>query len=441
MGGRRVLGAEERTNYPVTLSVDDTGAEGFALTAQVQSPVDAALVCESMHTALEEVVSALESGPTMASWRLDVLPRAERRRLLVEWNATEVGYAKERFVHELFEEQVAKEPEAVAVVHEDAEWTYAELNARANRLAHNLRRSGVGPDARVGICVERSVDMVLGVLAILKSGGAYVPLDPAYPAERLEYMVADSAPRLVLTQATVGASTRSALERGGATSMNLESDAHRWASESPDNPAVESVGLGSRHLAYVIYTSGSTGRPKGVMVEHASLSNYVQWARGEYRARDAVVSSSLSFDATVTSLYLPLLSGGTVRLLREHEEVDGLHRLLQRDAGVGLVKLTPAHLDALGSMLSDGACASRDVFVVGGEALSASTIRSWRRIGPNLRVVNEYGPTEAVVGSVTFEVSKDVDVFSRGAHRSTHRERSCLRPRWSRSTGARRRGG
>src|SRR5215212_6462892 len=188
--GIREFYGEERTNYPVTLDVDDLG-EGFRMKAQVEATVDAQRICQYMHGALESLVEALESEPSRPLRTLQVLPEAERRQLLYEWNATEAEYPRERCVHELFEEQVEKTPDAVAVVFEDTTLSYSELNRRANQLAHYLREQGVGPDQKVAICLERNVEMVVGLLGVLKAGGAYVPLDPAYPVERLQYMLDD----------------------------------------------------------------------------------------------------------------------------------------------------------------------------------------------------------------------------------------------------------
>ena len=261
--GIEYLGGEERSNYPFTLSVDDLG-EGFALTAQVRLPIDPNRVCEFMHNALEQLTGALERAPATPLWRLDVLPPAERHQVLTVWNATEAAYPHDRCIHELFEAQAAKAPEAVAVVDGQRQLRYGELNAGANRLAHHLRALGVAPDARVAICVERSLDMVVGLLAVLKAGGAYVPLDPSYPEERLAYMLKDSAPVVVLTDAQARARLVAAF--GGTAAalpvIDLEADAERWAGRPAINPDRTSVRLTARHLAYVIYTSGSTGCQK-----------------------------------------------------------------------------------------------------------------------------------------------------------------------------------
>ena len=213
---------------------------------------------------------------------IELLSEAERRLQLERWNATAAEYPQDRCIHELFEEQVRKSPEARAVVHEDRVLSYSELNAQANRLAHYLIGLGVGPDDRVAICVERSAAMVIGLLAILKAGGAYVPLDPAYPSERLSQIVGDAAPSLLLIDAA-GRAALGGAASSGWTLVDLEplhkgeGSATAWSSQPAENAQVP--GLTSRHLAYVIYTSGSTGTPKGVMVEHRVAINFAMVQR------------------------------------------------------------------------------------------------------------------------------------------------------------------
>src|SRR5262249_44183920 len=202
-GIEAVYRGEERTNYPCTLSVDDLGKE-FLLTAKVDSRVEPERICEMMHTAMERLVEALEVEPARSARSLDVMPEAERRRLLVEWNASAAACPPQQCLHELFQAHAERTPEAIAVVQEDRQLSYGELNARANRLAHYLRELGVGPGTRVVLYLERSPEIVLALLAVLKAGGAYVPLDPGYPDERLRYMLRDSAPQVLLTETTVG---------------------------------------------------------------------------------------------------------------------------------------------------------------------------------------------------------------------------------------------
>ncbi|WP_334189206.1 condensation domain-containing protein, partial [Noviherbaspirillum sp.] len=186
--GIEFLGSEERTNYPLCLNIDDSGA-GLTLNVQAQSPIDHRRVCGYMESALERLADALEHAPNARLRSLDILPQVELRQLLLEWNSTEVDNSHDQCIHRLFEAQAGKTPEVVAVVLEDRQLSYGELNAQANRLACYLRKLGVVPDACVAICMERSLDMVVGLLAVLKAGGAYVPLDPDYPADRLSYML------------------------------------------------------------------------------------------------------------------------------------------------------------------------------------------------------------------------------------------------------------
>ena len=239
---------------------------------------------------------------------LEMMSDAERAQLLEGWNETEREYPKDRCLHELFEDQVAKTPDAVAVVHGSEELTYAELNGKANQLAHYLRSVGVGPDVLVGICAERSLEMMVGLLGILKAGGAYVPLDPAYPRERLAYMLEDSAPALVLTQGGGGQALDGIAE---TVRVDLKADAGKWTRRSKSNPE-RMDGMSGGQLAYVIYTSGSTGRPKGVMVEHAGVCNLIL---AQNRAFEVTVGSrvlqfaSISFDACIFETVMALCNG------------------------------------------------------------------------------------------------------------------------------------
>jgi non-ribosomal peptide synthetase component F len=264
---------------------------------------------------LRRVLRGMAADERRSVDRLPILPHAERMRVLEEWNATTAAYPAELCIHQHFERQVERAPEAVAVVFEGRSLTYAELNSRANRLAHHLRSLGVRPDARVAICVERGVEMILGLLAILKAGGAYVPLDPAYPDQRLRYMLDDSAPVVLLTQEALSGAF-AGLQR---PVIALDADADAWAERPETNPDAESVGLTSRHAAYVIYTSGSTGRPKGVVNEHRAVANQLAWSRETWplRAGEAVLQrTSFSFDVSVRELFWPLAAGARLVVAR-----------------------------------------------------------------------------------------------------------------------------
>ncbi|MCF5398240.1 AMP-binding protein, partial [Pseudomonas syringae] len=312
--GIHTLNSEERTNYPLTLNVDDSG-EGFNLNVLVTGAVGAKRVCAYMQTVLEHLVDALEQSPSAALDSLSILPAGERAQLLVAFNDTAMAYPQQQTIHGLFEAQVERTPQALAVVHGEQRLTYRELNEQANRLAHALRKQGVQPDSRVGICVERSAEMVVGLLAILKAGGGYVPLDPAYPAERIAYMLQDSAPAAVLAQSA----TEALLADVSVPVINL--DLGNWQDQSVQNPQVP--GLTSAHLAYLIYTSGSTGLPKGVMIEHRNTVNFLTWAHSAFDAGTAtsalektLFSTSLNFDLAVYECFAPLTSGGSIEVVK-----------------------------------------------------------------------------------------------------------------------------
>ena len=284
--------------------------------------------------------------------------------------------------HERFEEQAARAPDAVAVRCGEETVTYRELNARANRIAHYLRGNGIGPDALVGVCMQRTPQLVAALLGVWKAGGAYVPIDPGYPPERIDFMLRDSGASVVLTDELPG------VEREGT--------------ENPARLAAPS------HLAYVMYTSGSTGRPKGAQITHAGLANYLGWAIEAYQVEAGAsvpVHSSIAFDLTVTSLYPALLVGGEVELLPEDEGALALLEALRRRGERTLVKITPAHLDLLRAQLEPREAAGLTrLFVIGGESLTAESLRFWREHAPRTRLVNEYGPTETVVGCCIYEV-------------------------------------
>src|SRR5262249_17937392 len=200
-------------------------------------------------------------------FEFSLLSDQEREQIIVEWNQTGRSYPEDRCIHELFEEQVQSTSDAVALIHKDQQLTYAELNRRANQLAGYLKELGVGPESLVGICVERSIEMVVGLMGILKAGGAYTPLDPGYPKQRLDHMMADSGVRILLTQRHLAQE----LAQSGITTIEIDGDWGLIASHSPNNP---SNGVKAENLAYVIYTSGSTGRPKGIMIRHRNVVNF-----------------------------------------------------------------------------------------------------------------------------------------------------------------------
>jgi amino acid adenylation domain-containing protein len=329
----------------------------------------------------------------------ELITESEREQLLHGWNQTQKDYPSEERLHTLFEQQVKKSPADTALKFAGDVLTYRELNTKANQLARHLRTLGVGPEVLVGLHLERSFDLVIGILAVLKAGGAYVPLDLIYPKERLSFMLEDAGLKVLLTQQRLVTN----LPEHDAKIVLLDS----WESFSSESGEDLAANGSSDNLAYVLYTSGSTGRPKGVMITHRGLINYLTWATEAYRVSEgqgAPLHSPVGFDLTVTSLFTPLLAGKCVVLLREDEGAEALLTSL-RDEDFSLVKLTPAHLEVLKQLPSASEAAQQArTFIVGGEALHSETISFWREHRPEVRIINEYGPTETVVGCCVYEV-------------------------------------
>ncbi|MGA4358545.1 amino acid adenylation domain-containing protein, partial [Ralstonia nicotianae] len=332
---------------------------------------------------LQRLLKAMVENDSQQVSRIALLDEDERVRLLESWNETAAAYPDASTIQGLFEAQVRRTPEAIAVVHEGQQVSYAELNARANRVAHALIGLGVGPDARVGLCAERSVELVIGLLGILKAGGGYVPLDPSYPQDRLVYMLEDSAPVAVLAQSN----TR---EQLGALSVPVL-DLDGPLEEAEHDPQV--TGLEPHHLAYVIYTSGSTGRPKGVMVEHRGLSNLLDWYLedlGLCSDDTVLLVSSYSFDLTQKNILGPLLAGGRLHLAGPFVP-DALVAQIRRE-GITHINLSPsafhALIDAAGA---EGLGGLRRV-VLGGEPIQPARLQALPE--PRPRFINSYGPTE-----------------------------------------------
>ncbi|MEA5582039.1 amino acid adenylation domain-containing protein [Nodularia harveyana UHCC-0300] len=356
---------------------------------------------------LQILLTAVVANPDQQIAYLPILTEREQQQLLREWNDTAEEYPSELCLHQLFEAQVERTPDAVAVEMLNGEnLTYAQLNARANQLGHYLQSRGVGSEVLVGICAERSWDMVVGLLGILKAGGAYLPLDPAYPRDRLDYLLQDSQVSLLLTQSHL----RDILPDHEQV-ICLDTDWQAIAQHSQDNPISP---VESANLAYVIYTSGSTGKPKGTMIIHQGVVNYLSWCINAYDVASgygAPVQSSFAFDATITSLFSPLIVGGKVVLLPEKQEITALCDVLSSQRQFSLVKLTPAHLEMLNQIISpETAPGQTNAFVIGGEALQGKTLQFWRQNAPNTRLINEYGPTETVVGCCIYEVTDDTSL-------------------------------
>ena len=356
---------------------------------------------EHFKTLLESIVA----NPQQRLSSLSLLTEVERHQLLAEWNHTRADGRADKCVHELFEAQVERTPEASAVIFGEGRLTYRELNSRANQLAHHLRALGVGPEARVGVCMERSAEMMIALLGVLKSGGAYLPLDPAYPKERLALILEEAGSPVLLTKQWLGDSFS---EFTGEV-LCLDSQWQAIAQQSEENPVnrteVES-------LAYVIYTSGSTGKPKGVMIQHGSLAGYAETASNEYAIgpKDRVLQfASISFDTSAEEIYPCLLRGATL-VLRTDSMLSSVPEFLEkcRQWSITVLDLPTAYwhevaarLDAEASVLPQ----SLRLVIIGGEKALSDRLAKWRAYaGEQVRLVNTYGPTEATVVTTMCEL-------------------------------------
>jgi amino acid adenylation domain-containing protein len=341
-----------------------------------------------MGTHLRSLLEAMTDTPERSVWDLPLLMEAERHQLVVGWNDTRADYPADALIHELFEAQAKRAPHAVAVEYEGRQLTYEELNTRANQVAHYLARQGVGPDVMVGICVERSLDMVVGILGILKAGGAYVPLDPDYPASRLSFMLDDTAAPLLLTQMRL----RNRLSGYRGRTLSLDADWPEIAREREDDPKVR---VSARNLAYVIYTSGSTGRPKGTCIEHRSVvrlvksTNYVELGSQEVFLQFA----PLSFDASTFELWGSLLNGAKLVVCPAGAlSLKELARVIQ-ERGVTTLWLTTALFHQMVDEQIESLRGVRQL-LAGGETLSVSHARRMLEVIGKGRLINCYGPTE-----------------------------------------------
>ncbi|HEY6235346.1 MAG TPA: amino acid adenylation domain-containing protein, partial [Candidatus Elarobacter sp.] len=398
--GIAVLSGEERTNYPIGMSVNDHGDE-LSLSVKSDASVDPGRLCGYMQTALAGMVDALEREPARALSSVEVVPERERAQVLVEWNATEAAYAGAVCVQELFEEQVWHEPESPALEFDGERLSYGELNARANRLARHLQTLGVQAQTRVGVLMERSPEFVVGVLGVLKAGGVYVPLDPAYPSERLAFMLADAAPPVVLTHERVAEDRAELLRQSPVRVVDVVADADVWSAEAASDLQVAAA---PSDLAYVIYTSGSTGAPKGVMVSHEQLCSRLLGAQLDlgFGPSDVVTSlASPAFDIALFELLMPLVSGGCSLLLGS-AQVKDIEQLRARTQHATVFHAVPTLMEAWLDSLGATEYGALHTVLVGGEAVPDRLLLKLTARFPQARVFEFYGPTEAVIISTRY---------------------------------------
>src|SRR5580700_662990 len=347
---------------------------------------------ERMAGHFEKLLEGIVADPEGRVGELPLLTEGEREQLLKEWNETGVKYQEEKCIHEMIEEQVERTPGAVAVVYGEEQLTYEELNRRANRLAHYLRKQGVGAEERVGICMERSLEMVVGLLGILKAGGAYVPLDPEYPDERLKFMVQDAGIRVLLAES--GVSERLAEAVGTVVSVKAESEMGGREESNPKS------GVEGKNAAYVIYTSGSSGRPKGVINTHGGIRNRLQWMQDRYGLSDedcVLQKTSFGFDVSVWEFFWPLMNGSRLAVAVPGGQRDSEYLVREiAEQKVTTVHFVPAMLQSFLREADERKCGSLRRVICSGEALPLDLELSF--LGKmKAELHNLYGPTEAAI--------------------------------------------
>jgi amino acid adenylation domain-containing protein len=395
------LKVEKRTaKFDLSLSMEDTES-GLTGVFEYNTDLFDSATINRMVEHFCTLLSGIVAHPNSCLKDLPLLTEAERQQLLVEWNNTQIDYSQKQCIHELFENQVERSPDAIAVIFEDQQLTYRELNTKANQLAHHLQTLGVAPEVLVGICVERSLEMVIALLGILKAGGAYVPLDPAYPQERLAFMLHDTSVPVLLTQARLLES----LPHHQAKVICLDAD---WDAISQQRQQNLTSWVTINNLAYVIYTSGSTGRPKGAMNTHMGICNRLLWMQDTYQftpADSVLQKTPFSFDVSVWEFFLPLLHGSRLVVAQPggHQDSAYLVKLIAQEQ-ITTLHFVPSMLQVFLQEPGLEKCKSLKRVICSGEALPFELQkRFFASLDAELH--NLYGPTEAAI-DVTFWTCK-----------------------------------
>ncbi|RAL26258.1 amino acid adenylation domain-containing protein [Thermoflavimicrobium daqui] len=386
--------AVEQTNYPLTL-VCAPGEELLLKMMYDRSQFTEEMVQEILKH-VSYIVEQMGADLKQPLRQISLLTPADEQKILVKWNQTALDFPGNVMIHQLFEEQVARTPDQIAAIWGEKSLTYAELNQKANQCAHYLQSLGVGPEKMVGICMDRSLDLIIGILGTLKAGGAYVPLDPAYPKERIAYMLEDSQTSLLLTQSSLV----SHLPTHSVQVICFDTDQDHMASMSSSN--LENTGT-SRQRSHIIYTSGSTGKPKGVMIEHRSVVALLMWASQVYSAEElqgVLASTSVCFDLSVFEMFLPLCVGGTVIVVENALQLPEIPAKEQ----VTLINTVPSAANEL--LRLKGIPSSVKVINLAGEPLPNSLAQQLYQLGNIEKVYNLYGPSEDTTYSTYSLVQK-----------------------------------
>ncbi|MEH2342111.1 MAG: amino acid adenylation domain-containing protein [Nostoc sp.] len=394
----------DSAKFDLTLQMTET-EEGLVGSLEYNTDLFEEKTIHRMAGHLQTLLEGVVANPQQHLSELPLLIDSERHQLLREWNNTEVEYSQQLCIHQLFEAQVERTPDSIAVVFEDQQLTYCELNTRANQLAHYLQALGVKPEVLVGICVERSLDMVIGLLAILKAGGAYVPLDPMYPPERLAFMLENADIFVLLTHKRLA----ERLSKYKGDVICFDADCETIAQQSRENQV---SGVTPDNLMYVIYTSGSTGKPKGAGVYQRSFANLMNWfvTEFDFTCNDRVLLlSSLSFDLTQKNIYAPLLVGGELHLLSSgcYDAAQIAESVCNKQ--VTWLNCTPSAFYPLIDQGDKSLCMKKTLKYVflGGEPISISRLKVWLDSVPcKTQIVNTYGPTECTDICAAYRVAQ-----------------------------------
>ena len=400
---------KETTNFDLTLDIEPS-EQGLVANWEYNSDLFEDATITRMLGHFENILTSVLANPQQQVNQINLLTAAERNQLLLKWNDTKVDYHQNKCIHQLFEEQVNKTPDAIAVIFENQKLTYQELNQKANQLAHYLQQLGVKPETLVGICVERSLEMVIGLLGILKAGGAYVPIDPNYPTERIAYMLSDSNAQLLLTQSSLLAD----FTEYQKPIICLDQDWAKINQESVDNVISQ---VKTENLVYIIYTSGSTGKPKGVQIQHQGLVNFLTSMEKQPGLTEKDVFNAVTticFDIAGLEIYLPLIVGAKVVITPREIATDGMRLLQQiKDEKITIMQATPATWQMLLTAGLNKETLQKNKInkikmLCGGEALTTQLANQLLENGGELW--NLYGPTETTVWSMVQQVTKTDDV-------------------------------
>ncbi|WP_431262150.1 amino acid adenylation domain-containing protein [Roseateles chitinivorans] len=400
------------TQFDLSLALTET-PEGLSATLSYASALYEPASIERLAGYWLTLLQGVVASPQGRVSALPLLSQDQRQQLLETFNATARAYPQDERIHALFEEQARVRPQATALVFEQQQLSYAELNARANQVAHRLLALGIQPDDRVAICLHRGVEMVVGLLGILKSGAAYVPLDPAYPAARLAYMLQDSEPAAVLTQQALVQDMRQGVAIGVPVLALDGAEAALLKEQPSHDPDPVRLGLTASHLAYIIYTSGSTGQPKGVMVEHRGVVNRLRWMQEalDLRPDEAVLQKTpFGFDVSVWEFFWPLMIGARLVMARPEGHKDPAYLCaVIRDTRVTTIHFVPSMLQQFLAYEGAASCEGLRRVVCSGEELPAALARQLLSALPGAQLHNLYGPTEASVDVTVWTCARDDD--------------------------------